>query len=158
MGRSPTGARRHRQLTPQAHGGPARAACRGALLIALDTSALTKLVVQEPETPALIAALRGQALLASELVRTELRRAVIRTAPEQLEATDALLGRLLLVRLDAALLDAAGRLCPPALRTLDAIHLQSALLVGDELDALITYDVRHSQAARDAGLSVRAPV
>jgi predicted nucleic acid-binding protein len=96
-------------------------------------------------------------LLASELVRTELRRAVARTEPERLPATDALLRQLRLVRLDATLLDAAGRLSPPALRPLDAIHLQSALLLGDELDALVTYDVRQADAARDAGLPVWAP-
>lgn len=90
-------------------------------------------------------------------MRTELRRAVLRTAPGQLDAADALLGRLRLVRLDAALLDAAGRLGPPGLRTLDAIHLQSALLLGDELDALITYDARQAEAARATGLSVRVP-
>ena len=71
--------------------------------------------------------------------------------------TDALLGRLRLVRLDATLLDAAGRLGPPTLRTLDAIHLQCALLLGDELDALVTHDARPAEAARDAGLPVWAP-
>jgi predicted nucleic acid-binding protein len=96
-------------------------------------------------------------LLASELVRTELRRAVVRTAPDLLAATDVLLRRLRLVRLDAALLDAAGRLGPPAVRTLDAIHLQSALLLADELDALVTYDARQADVARDAGLPVWAP-
>ena len=101
--------------------------------------------------------MRGEVLLASELVRTELRRAVLRAVPEQLTATDALIARLRLVRLDADLLDAAGRLGPPGLRTLDAIHLQSALLLGDELDALITYDARQANAARTAGLVVRAP-
>lgn len=101
--------------------------------------------------------MRGQVLLASDLVRTELRRAVARAVPEHLAATDALIARLRLVRLDAQLLDAAGRLGPPVLRTLDAIHLQSALLLGDELDALITYDARQADAARDAGLVVRAP-
>lgn len=82
---------------------------------------------------------------------------MLRTAPGQMDAADTLLRRLRLVRLDAALLDAAGRLGPPALRTLEAIHLQSALLLGDELDALITYDVRQAEAARDTGLSVRSP-
>lgn len=74
-----------------------------------------------------------------------------------MSAADALVGRLQLIRLDAQLLDDAGRLGPPALRTLDAIHLQSALLLGDELDALITYDVRQAEAARNAGLVVQAP-
>lgn len=77
--------------------------------------------------------------------------------PRQLTAADAIIARLRLVRLDAALLDAAGRLGPPALRSLDAIHLQSALLLGDELEALITYDAPQAEAARAVGLVVRAP-
>jgi len=105
----------------------------------------------------LIAALRGHTLLASELVRTELRRAVARAGPDLLPAADLLVARLRLVRLDAELLDAAGRLAPPVLRTLDAIHVQSALLLGDDLEALITYDDRQAAAAREAGLAVRAP-
>ena len=105
----------------------------------------------------MITALRGHILLASELVRTELRRAVARTAPELSTAADALVGALRLVRLDAELLDAAGRLAPPVLRTMDAIHLQSALLLGADLDAFVTYDARQAAAARDAGLTVVAP-
>ena len=105
----------------------------------------------------MIAALRDEVVLASELVRTELRRAVGRVAPQHLGRADALLDRLRLVRLDAELLDAAGRLEPPELRTLDAIHVQSALLLGSELDALITYDEGQAEAARQAGLAVRAP-
>lgn len=139
------------------HPDPARPTRQGEPLIALDTSGLTKLIISEPESPALVLALRGEILLASELVRTELRRAVARAAPELMSAVDALLAQLRLVRLDAQLLDAAGRLAPPRSRSLDAIHLQSALLLGDELDAFITYDARQADAARAAGLTVRSP-
>jgi len=90
-------------------------------------------------------------------VRTELRRAVQRVAPDRLGAAEALVGRLRLVRLDDELLDAAGREAPASLRTLDAIHLACALLLGDELDALVTYDARQADAARAAGLVVAAP-
>ncbi len=120
-------------------------------------AALTKLVVAEAETPALIDALRGRTVVASELVRVELRRAVLRAAPDRVEAAEALLGRLALVRLDAGLLDAAGRLAAPGLRTLDAIHVQCALLLGEELEALITYDTRQAEAAAGAGLTVLRP-
>jgi len=95
--------------------------------------------------------------VASELARAELRRAVRRAAPDRMEAAEALLGRLLLVRLDAELLDAAGLLDPPELRTLDAIHVQCALLLGPDLEALITYDARQAAAARAAGLRVAQP-
>jgi len=159
VGRSHPGARPHRREGERlaAHRRPAAPARRGRALIALDTSALTKLVVHEPETPALVAALRGQTLVASALVRTELRRAVQRVAPDRLGAAEALVGRLRLVRLDDELLDAAGRQAPASLRTLDAIHLACALLLGDELDALVTYDARQADAARAAGLVVAAP-
>lgn len=118
---------------------------------------MTKLIVEEPETAGLIQALHGETLLASDLVRTELRRAVARVGPEQLGAADAIIDRLRLVHLDAELLDAAGRLGPPAPRTLDSIHLQCALLLGEEIEALVTYDVRQAEAARAVGLEVWSP-
>jgi len=114
-------------------------------------------VVAEQETPALVRALHGRRVLAADLVRTELRRAVLRAAPDRMPAAEDLLSALLLVRLDAELLDAAGLLQPPALRTLDAVHIACALLLGDELDAFVTYDARQAVAARAAGLRVEQP-
>lgn len=70
---------------------------------------------------------------------------------------EALLDRLMLIRLEATVLDAAGRMQPPALRSLDAIHVQSALVLGDQLEARVTYDARMAGAARGAGLRVMAP-
>jgi len=58
------------------------------------------------------------------------------------------------LRLDESLVDRAGRLDPPILRSLDAIHLASALLLQDELDALVTYDRRLAQAAAQLGIRV----
>lgn len=126
-------------------------------MIAVDTSALTKLVVAEPQTPALVKALRNKTVIASALVRTELRRAVLRAVPDRLPEADALIGRLLLVQLDARVLDAAGLIEPPRLRTLDAVHIQCARILGDELDAFVTYDDRQAAAARAAGLPVQQP-
>jgi len=114
-------------------------------------------VVPEAETDALRRAVRGEVLLASDLVRTELRRAVRRAAPLQGAVAESVLARLRLVRLDADVLDAAGRLDPPVLRSLDAIHLACALLLGAELDAFVTYDVRQAEAASAAGLTVSSP-
>jgi predicted nucleic acid-binding protein len=105
----------------------------------------------------MLAALRGRRVVAADLVRAELRRAVMRAGPDRIAAADAVLGRLLLVRLGPDVLDAAGRLGPPELRTLDAIHIQCALLLGDELDAFVTYDARQADAARVAGLRVEQP-
>lgn len=139
-------------------------------MLYLDTSALTKLVVGERETEALRAFLsthkRGR-LVSSALVRTELQRAVLRFADRgdvthaqaQAAAQEAaaLLRRLDLVRLGAAVLDSAGRQPPPLLRSLDAIHLATALALGHRLDAVVAYDERLAGASRDAGLAVHAP-
>jgi uncharacterized protein len=125
-------------------------------LIALDTSALTELVVHEAETSAFVRALHGQRVTASDLVRTELGRAVLRAVPERLPDVGRILDRLLLVRLDGGILDDAGRLVPRSLRSLDAIHFPCAPALGDELDAFITYDARQAEAARAAGLRVLA--
>jgi len=102
-------------------------------LLYLDTSALTKLVVEEPETPALrafLAGREGERMIAGALVRTELRRAALRFAGradvtrEQAQETAAevtrLLRRLDLVRVGSAVLDRAGSQPPPQLRSLDA--------------------------------------
>lgn len=114
-------------------------------------------MVREAESAALAAAVEGRVLAASELVRTELRRAAARTGGGALAGVEALLDRLVLVRLEAALLDDAGRMDPPALRSLDAIHVQSALVLAGQLEALVTYDARMAEAARGAGLRVLAP-
>jgi len=114
-------------------------------------------VVREPESDALLAAVEGRLLAASELVRTELRRAAARTGGAAVAGVEVLLDRLVLVRLEAPLLDSAGRMEPPALRSLDAIHVQSALVLGEPLEAFVTYDVRMADAAQGAGLRVLAP-
>jgi len=114
-------------------------------------------VVHEAESDALLAAVEGRLLAASDLVRTELRRAAARAGGAAVAAVEVLLDRLVLVRLEAPLLDAAGRMEPPALRSLDAIHVQSALVLGEQIAALVTYDKRMADAARDAGLQVWSP-
>lgn len=125
----------------------------------LDTSALVKLVIAEPESAPLRSYLgqhAGTPYAASALVRTELRRAV-RTASESLlPAVEHLLSALALVRVDDALLDTAGTLGPQVVRSLDALHLAAALRVAP-LTALVTYDIRMQDSARSLGLSVTAP-
>lgn len=118
-----------------------------------------KLVTEERETRALHdwLAETERTLVCSDLVRTELRRAVGRAAPERAPAVRDLLAALTLIGLTSAQLDDAGRLAPPAVRTLDAIHLSVALLVGDDLDGLLTYDGRMRSAAEAAGLPCVAP-
>lgn len=124
----------------------------------LDTSALVKLVVAERESASLREWCERQSeLVVSDLSRTELSRAVRRVRPELMPRVRALLDALVLVALTGEILDAAGRLEPPALRSLDAIHLASALALGDDLDAFVTYDERQAQAATAYGLTVVTP-
>jgi uncharacterized protein len=125
----------------------------------LDTSALTKLVVAEPETAALRAWLDAaeRVPLASNLVRTELLRAVRRGAPDRVLQARAVLDSITLVQITTPIFEQAGRLDPTSLRSLDALHLATALDLGDDLDGLVTYDGRLAEAARLNGVPVTAP-
>jgi len=62
-----------------------------------------------------------------------------------------------LVAIDDRILEAAGVLEPGALRTLDAIHVATALAIGDDLAEIVTYDERMVEAARSLGLPTIAP-
>lgn len=73
-----------------------------------------------------------------------------------LERAGALLEGVALRPVDRPLLLAAGALHEPALRTLDAIHVASALDL-HPVDAFVTYDERQAAAARLAGLRTMAP-
>ena len=125
----------------------------------LDTSALVKLVVAEPETPALRSWLREEdrTPLACDLVRTELLRAVRRAAPDRVVQARAVLDSLTLTTVTTALFEEAGRLDPAELRSLDALHLAAALDLGDDLDGLVTYDDRLGRAAQFNGIPVISP-
>lgn len=125
----------------------------------MDTSALVKLVVQEPETDAL----RGWLAAGSpdpvscDLTRTELMRTVRRAAPDRAPDARRVLGTVTLTQVTTAIFEQAARLEPAALRSLDAIHLAAALDLGDDLDGLVTYDSRMAEAAGSAGIQVIAP-
>ena len=125
----------------------------------LDTSAPVKLVVKEPGAKALRSWLGKQAarIVSSDLLRTELLRATRRSAPEQMTQARAVLAALTILSMSSATFDRAGSVDPHELRSLDALHLAVALELGDELEGLITYDVRQGAAARAFGLDVIAP-
>lgn len=123
----------------------------------LDSSAVVKLVVPEAESGVLALALRGRATVSSAVSRVEVTRAVARRrAPSSRSPADVLAVLTLLV-VDDGVLSLAATLGPPTLRTLDAIHLASALQLGSDLDAFITYDTRQATAAATAGLPVGSP-
>ena len=127
-------------------------------MVYLDSSALVKLVIAEPESPALRRYLRGEPERAScALARVEVLRAVRAHGPAALTRARRLLQRLSLVRIDDTLLEAAATLDPSIVRSLDAIHLAAAQIFGDEMTALITYDGRMATAATLLELQVAAP-
>ncbi len=129
-------------------------------VVYLDSSALVKLVVAEPESTALMDRLRewpgrmSSALALAEVPRA-LRRAGFGAAVHR--RAREVLGRIALVDVDRRVLAAAAALEPSPLRTLDAIHLATALTVREELAAVVTYDRRLRAAAERAHLEVVAP-
>lgn len=125
----------------------------------LDTSALVKLVVEEDESAELRQwlAVAETALITSDLGRTELARAIKRTAPSLAVEGRWLLDSLEVLNVSAATFEAAGRLAPDTLRSLDAIHLAAALELGDDLEGLVTYDARLVEAAQANGIVAVGP-
>ena len=129
-------------------------------MIYLDTSAFVKLIRGERETSALQAFLRERPeapLVSSALLVVETRRAVLREDPGQLPRADLLLTRIDQVDITRAVLEAASRLPDPALRSLDAIHLATALQLHRDLEAVVTYDSRLAAAASRQQLPVATP-
>ena len=127
-------------------------------MVYLDSSALVKLVVAEPESVALRRYLAGESERAScMLAWVEVHRAVRAQGSAALTRARRLLQRLHLVQLDEELLEAAAALDPRVLRSLDAIHLAAAQVFGGELTALVTYDRRMAVAAGVLELTVAAP-
>jgi predicted nucleic acid-binding protein len=129
-------------------------------VIYLDSSALLKLLHEEPESAALADWLTEQAgrpLLSSELAGVEVVRACRRINPGALPDARALLAGLDLIPLAGAVIAEAADVGETTLRSLDAIHLASALSIRDDLSAFIAYDHRLSEAASAAGLQLLAP-
>ena len=129
-------------------------------MIYLDSSALMKLIRSEDETSALRLWLdlrTEQPVVSSEVGRVEVLRAARRVGDQVLAEARAVVGDLDLVPLDRAVQDVACDIGAPVLRTLDALHLASALLLGETLTEFVAYDRRLADAARAAGLVVATP-
>lgn len=124
----------------------------------LDSSALVKLAIREPESAALRRYLgRRRPLVSSALARTEVVRALLPLGSEAVRRGRDVLARIDLLRVNDRVLDAAGILTPVDLRSLDAIHLASAEQLGSDLQGFVTYDERLASAATDRGLRVIQP-
>jgi uncharacterized protein len=121
----------------------------------LDASAFVKLVLDEPESDALELAAEPWRWTSSALLEVEVMIAVRRRARSQLDAAAALLGSVTTLHVDERIIRAAA--AADDLRSLDAIHLATALSLGDHLGAFVTYDQRLIAAARAHGLPVTVP-
>lgn len=125
----------------------------------LDSSAFVKVLIAEPESGALREYLSGrpERRVSSAILRTEALRAVRHLGSDALATVRDGLRNVDLVAIDDRILDAAGVLEPRIQRTLDAIHVATALSIGDDLAEIVTYDDRMAEAARLLGLQTTSP-
>lgn len=132
-------------------------------MIYMDTSALTKLLIAEAETPELREWLtaqidQGENAATSSLGRVELMRTVARYGDiGQADRARYLLDGLDILPLTEPMMTLAESLGPATLRSLDAIHLAAAAYFEQELTAFVTYDRRLLDGCRDIGLTAASP-
>ena len=128
-------------------------------LVYVDSSALIKLVFEEPESAALADFLRAwPSRVSSALARIEVTRTVaqVKDPVADREAQRVLRG-LNLLRLDDEIMTMAASMAPRSLRSLDAIHLASAQSLGQHLAGMVVYDRRLREAARACGINTWTP-
>ncbi len=129
-------------------------------VVYLDASAAVKLVVEEAESVALrswLGKIDQPRLIASALLEAELLRAVRREHPAAVDQAWAVLRTIGLIPIGETILRQAGMLDPVLLRTLDAIHLATALTLDIAELTMVAYDDRLVDAARAAGISIAVP-
>ena len=123
----------------------------------VDSSAIVKLVVRERESAALRRYLRGRSLVSSALARVEVARAIMPHGARALRTAREILARIDIVRINGKVLSRAAAMEPADLRTLDAIHLATASLLGESLHRFVCYDGRLASAAKAGDLTVVSP-
>jgi uncharacterized protein len=129
-------------------------------MIYLDSAAVVKLVHAEPESAALRGWLDERAetgWISSVLAEIESFRALARYAPEAVSRLPAVLDQIDLIDLDPGIRILAQTAKPATVRSLDAIHLGTALQARPGLRSFVTYDKRLLDAASAAGLPVDSP-
>ena len=129
-------------------------------MIYLDSAAVVKLVHAEPES----AALRGwlderseTPWISSVLTEIESFRALVRYAPQAASRLPAVLDQIDLIDLDQRIRMLARTVTPATVRSLDAVHLGTALSSRASLTSFVTYDKRLLEAAQAAGLPIDSP-
>src|ERR1700722_9094848 len=124
----------------------------------LDSSAIVKLAVREPESTALRAYLRRRRpLVSSALARAEVARALLPLGEAAVRRGHDVLAGIDLIRVTDRILSTAGSIGPEELRTLDAIHLATVRQIENDLSRIVTYDERMAVGARLAGWPTVAP-
>ena len=123
----------------------------------LDTSALVKLVIREPESGELRAFVGEREVVSCHIARTELIRAIARHEPDSLTDAEDLIAETTLIALNRQLTAQAAWMKPPTLRSLDALHVATAASLTGDLEALVSYDRRMLEAGQMAGLPVASP-
>ena len=124
----------------------------------VDSSAIVRLAVREPQSDALRKYLRRRRpLISSALARAEVLRALLPGGEPALASGRRVLDRIDLVRVNDRVLNLCGTLLPLELRSLDAIHLATATRLAAELNDIVTYDDRMVTAARSMGYRVTSP-
>jgi predicted nucleic acid-binding protein len=129
-------------------------------LIYLDSSAFLKSIWNEAESQALgryLDGRSGEPLVSSVLLAIEARRTVLRHKPALILRTDVLLADVMQVSITDPVVESASRVPEKMLRSLDAIHLATALLLGDAVDVMVTYDKRLAAAAAAHEIATVAP-
>ena len=125
----------------------------------VDSSAIVKLIVDEPKSQSFGTWLKNckHDLFVSEIAHTEVARAIARVDTSLHGQLKTVLERFGTIRVTSQILTIAGVLTPTNLRTLDAIHLASCLILGDDLKGFVTYDTAQADAASHNGITVLAP-
>ena len=129
-------------------------------MIYLDSAAVVKLVHAEPESSALRDWLDQRAetgWISSVLTEIESFRALARYAPGTVSRLPAVLDLIDLIDLEPPIRVLAQAVRPATVRSLDAIHLGTALNARRTLTSFVTYDKRLLDAARTAGLPAGSP-
>ena len=111
----------------------------------------------EPERPAMVKALTSQAI-SSELARLEVKRAVFRINPKDIELANEELSRINFVSISNQVLTVAESFTGSVtLATLDSIHVATAITLGHQIEGIITYDKQMISNAAVMGIKVLSP-
>lgn len=129
-------------------------------MIYLDSSAIVKMLIDEPESEALalwVATRADIPKVSSEIARVEVIRVCRRIDEDIVPGARRLLSGLDLVPITSEVIEQAAIAGDCTVRSLGAIHLASAMMLRSDLSAFVVYDRRLREAAEAEGLAVSGP-